>query len=175
MEQNAFEQIACKLRQEVVSWCQHNGTGGDEAEDIAQEVMLKLWSMHSDLERYRSVDGLALLMAKHLAVNQGRKCRPTPLGEQELQIADGGRTPSEMLEHDEAELSMAQMMASLPDTQHTILRMRQVEHRSNSEIARVLGLEETSVNTLLSRARKALMEMMRQQIIEENKHFPHRI
>jgi RNA polymerase sigma factor (sigma-70 family) len=160
MEQKAFEQIARKLRQKVVDSCRYLGTEGEEAEDIAQEVMLKLWSMHEDLDRFHSVEGLAVLMTKHLVIDTGRKRRSSPLGKDELQIIDENSSPSDLMELHEQELKMAQMMATLPDTQNAILRMRQIEHKTNSEIANVLGLEETSVSTLLARARRKLREMM---------------
>jgi RNA polymerase sigma-70 factor (ECF subfamily) len=41
--------------------------------------------------------------------------------------------------------------------------MRQVEHLSNGEIARRLGIAETSVSTLLSRARHTLLDEIRRR------------
>lgn len=36
--------------------------------------------------------------------------------------------------------------------------MRQIEHRSHDEIARIVGIAPKSVSTLLARARKAIYE-----------------
>ena len=41
--------------------------------------------------------------------------------------------------------------------------MRQVEHRSNAEIARLLGIGEASVSTLLARARHKMLEEIRRK------------
>jgi len=43
-----------------------------------------------------------------------------------------------------------------------VLHMRQVEHRTTVQIAKILGIKETSVNTLLARARRQLLEEIRQ-------------
>ena len=51
----------------------------------------------------------------------------------------------------------------LPTTQRTLLYMRQVERRSHEEIAQLLGIETTSVSTLLARARRTLLEEIKRR------------
>ncbi len=51
MERIAFEQQARTWRQKALSVCISYGAGKDEAEDIAQDVMLRLWQMHDELEK----------------------------------------------------------------------------------------------------------------------------
>ena len=58
----------------------------------------------------------------------------------------------------EEERWIKQRMAELPPRQHTVLVMRQVEHRTYEEIASLLGIEASSAKVLLSRARKWLLE-----------------
>ena len=44
MEKSAFEQIARTWREKAISVSLHYGAGKEEAEDIAQDVMLRLCS-----------------------------------------------------------------------------------------------------------------------------------
>ena len=62
---SAFEQKARTWREKVLNVSRHYGAGEDMAEDIAQDVMLRLWQMHDELERFRSVEAIVTLMAKH--------------------------------------------------------------------------------------------------------------
>lgn len=143
--------------------CRCLGMDSADAEDIAQDVMLKLWAMRKDLDKYKSVDSLAALMAKHLALNAKRD-RKTVANEDAFgRIATAIAGPAERLETKENEEWLKRKMADLPTTQHTILYMRQVERRDNHEIARILGIGETSVSTLLARARRTLMEELRKR------------
>ena len=71
--------------------------------------------------------------------------------------------PDEALEAQEDDRWLKQQLRSLPSTEYTILRMRQVEGLTNEEIACRLGLESTSVSTLLSRARRSLLEEIRKK------------
>ena len=73
MERSAFEQMARTWREKALNVSRHYGAGKDEAEDIAQDVMLRLWQMHDELEQYRSVEAIVSLMARHLLRNHQRR------------------------------------------------------------------------------------------------------
>ena len=156
MERSAFEQRARTWREKALSVSRHCGAGRDEAEDIAQDVMLHLWQMHDELERYQSVEALAALMARHLLRNHQRRRQPETLDE--AVVVSINTNPHDILEAKEDDEWLTKRLQQLPTTQRTLLYMRQVERRSHEEIARLLGIEITSVSTLLARARRTLLE-----------------
>lgn len=156
MDKTAFEQQARTWRQKALSVSMSCGAGRDEAEDIAQDVMLRLWQIHDELERYDSVEALTTLMARHLLINHQRRRKPEALNE--AKIVSIITSPHEQLEMKEDDQWLTKRLEQLPTTQRTLLYMRQVERRSHEEIARLLGIEITSVSTLLARARRALLE-----------------
>ena len=59
MEQCAFEQIALKLRLKAYQASRLLGADNMEAEDVAQEVMLRLWQMHKELKEESRLGNLA--------------------------------------------------------------------------------------------------------------------
>ena len=67
-------------------------------------------------------------------------------------------SPHEQLEINENERWLEDRLKQLPSRQYTILRMQQVERKSNQEIARLLDIEPATVATLLSRARAELLK-----------------
>ena len=156
MDKVAFEQQARTWRQKALSVSMSCGAGRDEAEDIAQDVMLRLWQMHDELEKYRSIEALAALMAKHLLRNHQRRKPSETLDE--AMIISLKTSPLDELEMKEDDVWLTKRLELLPTTQRTLLYMRQVERRSHEEIARLLGIETTSVSTLLARARRSLLE-----------------
>ena len=161
MERSAFEQQARSWRKKALQVSMSCGAGKDEAEDIAQDVMLRLWQMHDELERYRSIEALVTLMAKHLLRNHQRRKPSEPLNE--AIIARLSTSPHELLEMKEDEQWLTQRLAQLPTTQRTLLYMRQVERHTHEEIAHLLGMETTSVSTLLARARRTLLEEIKRR------------
>ena len=156
MDKSAFEQQALTWRQKALTVSRGCGAGREEAEDIAQDVMLRLWQMHDELEHYESPVSLVALMARHLTRNHQRRRPSETLNEATIIALSTG--PHELLEQKEDEQWLARRLEQLPTTQRTLLYMRQVERRSHEEIARLLGIEIASVSTLLARARRALLE-----------------
>ena len=161
MEKSAFEQIARTWREKAFSVSRHYGAGIEEAEDIAQDVMLRLWQMHDELEQYRSVEAIVSLMARHLVRNHQRR-KPSEVLDEAL-IVSMNTSPQEELETKENEEWFSAKLQKLPTTQRTLLYMRQVERRSHEEIATLLGIETTSVSTLLARARRTLLEEIKRR------------
>ena len=161
MEKNAFEQKARTWREKALEVSMHYGAGKDEAEDIAQDVMLRLWQMHEELERFRSVEAIVALMAKHLIRNHQRRKPSEALDE--AMIVSLTTSPHEELEIRENEEWLLSKLQQLPTTQRTLLYMRQVERKSHEEIATLLGIETTSVSTLFARARRTLLEEIKRR------------
>ena len=156
MEKSAFELKARSWRQKALEVSRHYGAGSDEAEDIAQDVMLRLWQMHDELEQYRSIEAIVALMAKHQLRNLQRR-KPSETLDEAI-VVSLTTSPHEELENKENDEWLSAKLQQLPTTQRTLLYMRQVERKSHEEIATILGIEVTSVSTLLARARRTLLE-----------------
>jgi RNA polymerase sigma-70 factor (ECF subfamily) len=161
MDRSAFEQQARSWRKKALEVSRSCGAGKDEAEDIAQDVMLRLWQMHDDLDRYRSVEALVTLMAKHLLRNHQRR-KPSESLDEAI-IVSLNTSPHDLLEMKEDDAWLDKRLKQLPTTQRSLLYLREVERRSHEEIARLLGIETTSVSTLLARARRTLLDEIKQR------------
>ena len=157
---DAFNQQAARLRRLALQASTAAGADADTAEDVAQETLLRLWQMRDDPRLYNP-EGYATVIARHLTLNQLR--RELPLSIDERQAADVTvPSPLDLMLQQEDERWLRQRISNLPYTQHAILRLREVEHRSNEEIAHILGIQPSSVNTLLARARRQLLNEIRQ-------------
>lgn len=163
---DAFQQQAPRLRRLALQAAATAGADGDTAEDIAQETMIRLWQMRDDTRLYNP-EGYASTIARHLALDQRRRKPMIPLDERQaatLSTLSTLSTPSplDLIEQREDERWLQERIRNLPSTQHAVLHMRQVEHRSYDEIAGLLGIQPTSVRSLLARARRQLLEEIRQ-------------
>ena len=167
MEEKAFSKIAVKLRGKAVGTALACGLDTMQADDVAQDALLKLWSMHDELDRYRSLDALTVVMTRRLVIDQHRRhqSRPTVAMPDNLtQLADSSGTPQEQLEELDNDAWLQERLDHLPSRQRSVLYMRQVEHRDYDEIARLLGIATTSARTLVARARKSLFLEFKQRM-----------
>ena len=72
MEEKEFIHIAKELRERAYVASQRMGADDALAEDVAQEVMLRLWQMHESLEVKR-LGNMASIMARNLTIDQRRR------------------------------------------------------------------------------------------------------
>ena len=157
---DAFEKQAPRLRALALQAAATAGADADTAEDIAQETMLRLWQMRDDPRLYNP-EGYASTIARHLTLNRLRRKPPLPLDERQA-VSQTVPSPLDIIVQLEDERWLQERIRNLPSTLHAVLHMRQVEHRSNAQIADILGIAPASVNTLLARARRQLLEEIRQ-------------
>ena len=158
---DAFNQQAPRLRQLALEAAVTAGADSDTAQDVAQETLLRLWQMR-DYPRLYNPEGYATVIARHLALNQQRRHPSVPLDERQAN-SQSVPSPLDLMLQNENERWLRERIRNLPYTQHAILKLRQVEHRSNDEIAQILGIKPSSVSTLLAKARRQLLEAIRQQ------------
>jgi RNA polymerase sigma-70 factor, ECF subfamily len=134
-----------------------------EAEDITQEVMLKLWEMRGKLEQYQSIEALAMTTTRNLSLDRIRY--------QKVRWAHADDVkPEETYTNNPAEKSdieswMKKIMAQLPETQQTILHLRDVEGMEYEEIAPIVEMNVETIRVNLSRARKKVRDEL-QKIME---------
>lgn len=151
MTTEEFKQQAETLRKHLLATAHKYLGETDEAEDIVQDAMIKLWLMHDDLRP--PVGGIGSVITRNLCVDCLRRKKSaidiSQFAEEE-ETADNGEEIEQMM----------QIIDTLPSTQRTMLRMRHLEGMEMRDIATVLGSTETSVRQTLSRARKVVRRKM---------------
>ena len=158
MTTREFEILARSLRPRLLKVARQIVGSLDDAEDVAQETMLKLWGLGDNLGEYRSVEALAVLIAKRMAINTLRSNHSA--NRAELTEAVGSEPSAEDVIINRQTIEYVDsVLASLPDTQQTLIRLRHIEGYDNASIAQLLGTSEGAVRTALSRARRRVAEV----------------
>ena len=150
MDSQAYISQATTLRQKAVESSRRYGAPAEEAEDIAQETMIRLWQVCPKIDTRQKAEALAVCIAHNLTIDWLRR-------------EDSHCQADTHLEEQETDEWLRKQLADLPSTEYTVLHLRQVEGLDNQAIAQRLGIEERSVATLLSRARRRLLEEIRKR------------
>lgn len=162
MEQKEFETLIRQIRPKLYTEVLKLLTDSDEAEDVTQEAVLKLWTIREQLEAYRSVEALAVVMVRRLAISRKRVAATIPLADWQQTDTDSIDSPEDLLISQEEETKIIRMISTLPDAQQTVLRMKHIDGLETSEIARITGSSEEAIRQNLSRARKRILKMFMQ-------------
>ena len=127
-----------------------------EAEDVAQEAMLRLWKIAPDWRAGEAkISTWLYRVATNLCTDRLRKKRGVGL-EDAPEVED--ETPgveAQMITADRAAL-LRSAINRLPERQKLVLSLRHFEELSNPEIADIIGGSVEAVASLLARARRAL-------------------
>lgn len=164
MDEREFEKLATGLRKKAITTCLSCGADAMQAEDVAQDVLLRLWQMRDSLDRYHSLEALVTVMARNNITSLHRKDHSVP-----IMTVNHKELPSQIISPDESLISSQEVawlnetIKRLPSTQYAVLHMRQVECRSFDEIAKRLGIESSTARSLLSRARIKLLDEIKKR------------
>jgi len=130
----------------------------NDAEDMVQEVFLKLWYMRDTLHRYDSIPAFAVTMIKNLCIDRLRiRGREVTL-EYDNELRAAPDNPYLQLERSNTEQWLKEIINSLPPLQKAIITMKDIDEYEVEEIAEITGAQPEAVRVNLSRARKKVRE-----------------
>ena len=138
----------------------------EEAEDIVQDTLVKLWERRGKLEQVENLEAFALTMARHLALDRKEKMdnRSVSLDEEAHDRPIEGNTNSDQqVIRQETSHFIGHIINSLPEKQRTILQLRDIEGKNYKEIAEMLSITESDVKVTLFRARGTVKEKILQK------------
>lgn len=146
-----------KIRPRLVAQAAKMLGNEDDADDVAQDTLLRLWQLRDRLDAYRTVEGMAFVMTRNLAIDRLRKPSSARLDDVHEPVAsDSADAP--LLSAD-VQHQLDDVMSRLVDSQRAVLRMRHIEGMEMEEIAEVLGTNSNNVRVLLSRARARVKQI----------------
>lgn len=159
MEQEQFKREVLPLREKLTCCAARLLDNLQDVEDVTQEVFLKLWYIREELDRYDSVEALAVQITKHLSLNRLKSFQRR--GEELTActaVADRNNPYTDLEEKDSVGQVM-RIIGHLPGLQQTILRMKHVDGFEVEEIAGLTGSTPEAVRMNLSRARKKVRDL----------------
>ena len=127
----------------------------EEAEDVVQDAMLRLWQLRE--EPIRNPKGFARIVVRNLSLSKiRRKPLTVDISQADLATNDDSETGI-----DEQIDRMMALVDSLPTMQQTVLRLRHMQDMTMADIASIIGTSEVAVRQSLSRARRSIIEQFK--------------
>lgn len=160
MTQKEFVTLTHPFRDKIFRLAKRLLVSTEEAQDAAQEILLKLWDKKNGLAAYRSVEALAMTMTKNYCLDQLKSKRASNLSLVHSNYNDREAGLQQRLEDQDSLRWVEKCMNELPETQKLILQLREIEGYEFEEIGQILEMNETAVRVALSRARKTIREKM---------------
>ena len=176
----AFAELVELYHQRLVTIMQHLVGKLEEAEDLAQEVFLRVYRGRKKYHPRAKFSTWLFTIANNLALNvlRARQRKPAiplnvrdsgPLGPRpaEQLVLDRERSPHERMQQQELAAIIKQALDTLNERQRVAVVLNKFEDMNYAEIAEVMGLTTKAVKSLLSRARDNLRIALKDYIYME--------
>jgi RNA polymerase sigma-70 factor (ECF subfamily) len=181
----AFEELVELYQNRLVAVMNHLVGNAEEAEDLAQEVFLRVYRSRKKYRPRSKFSTWLFTIANNLALNalRSRQRKPMvslpaqdsgPLGPRpaEQLVPDRGSGPMRRLERQELTDLIRRALEGLNERQRMAVVLNKFEDMNYAEIAEVMGLTTKAVKSLLSRARENLRAALTNYIYMDGERVP---
>ncbi len=175
-DQAAFEYLVQKFRRPMVSFMYRMSRNTAAAEDLAQEVFLRVYRSREGYEASAKFTTWLYRIATNLAVNHARDTRherpevtvsldePDEDSGTTIELPDGGLNAEQMMVRRERMLAIRRKVEALPELQRLAVVMHKYQQMDYKQIAEVLKKSESATKSLLFRAYETLREQLKQYL-----------
>ena len=176
-EPGAFEEMVEAYQHRLVAVLHHLLGCTEEAEDLAQEVFLRVYRARKKYRPRAKFSTWLFTIANNLALNslRSRQRKPSvpldvrdsgPLGPRpaEQLVRDRDDQPVQRLEQQELAAIIRQALDGLNERQRMAVLLNKFEDMNYAEVGEVMGLSVKAVKSLLSRARDNLRVVLQSYI-----------
>ena len=134
-----------------------------EAEDVAQEAMMRLWKIAPEWRRGEAkVSTWLYRVASNLCSDRLRKKRGAALDDIP-EPEDDAPSAEEAMLHQTRVATLNEAMNALPERQKLAVTLRHLDELANPEIAQIMDISVEAVESLTSRGKRALRAMLQGQ------------
>jgi RNA polymerase sigma-70 factor (ECF subfamily) len=171
-DQGAFETLVERYQNRLVGIFFHMVGSREEAEDLCQEVFLRLFRSRKGYRPKAKFATWLFTIANNLALNHLRRkgrnpsislagasgSQPAPAVARHIEAREG--TPSAQVRQAELSDLVRDAMATLNEDQKMAVLLNKFEEMSYAEIGDVMGRSPAAIKSLLARARNQLREQL---------------
>uniref|UniRef100_UPI003FEDB3B2 RNA polymerase sigma factor n=1 Tax=Prevotella sp. TaxID=59823 RepID=UPI003FEDB3B2 len=136
----------------------------EEAEDIVQDTLIKVWNSRDKWQRLDSIEAYSLTIARNLSLDRIKKMENQngSLEDEKTERPDTTSNPSErMIQKDKLDI-VKRMIDELPEKQRSCIQLRDIEGKAYKDIALILGITEEQVKINIFRARQTIKQRFQQ-------------
>lgn len=133
----------------------------EEAEDVVQDTLMKVWDRRDTLQNVESVEAYSLTICRNIALDKTKRSswREESLDQTAIEPrASSMATPYQHAEQRDMLEMVKRIVDSLPEKQKTCMQLRDFEGKSYKDIAKVLSISEEQVKVSIYRARQAVKQ-----------------
>lgn len=162
MNRKEFENIVPELRPLMVKVARDFFGNQDDAEDVAQDALVRLWNYCERLDANRNMKQLAIMVTKNCCIDtyKRRQMMVEVSCSDERMAGETYQADAEVVAQ-ETRGRIDSAIRCLSPREQQLVRKRYLEDHSAEEIARETGIPKPSVKSMLSGAKAKLIRILK--------------
>lgn len=132
-----------------------------EAEDIVQDVLIKVWNRRDDLAEVDSIEAYSLTVCRNLSLDrlQRKENDNVNLDDASPTEADDAPPDLQMIRNERID-NIKRLIERLPIPQRAAMQLRDMEGKTYKEISAITGQTEEQVKVNIFRARQYIRKQI---------------
>ena len=170
MKKISFRTDVLPLKNELFRLALRITLNREDAEDVVQETMIRVWNRRDQWEQIESIEAFCTTICRNLALDKTKRA-----SNQDASLDNEGHdapdhsysaNPEEQAVQRDRGERVRRLMDLLPEKQRTCMQLRDVEGKSYKEIATVMDISEQQVKVNIFRARQTI----KQEYLKQEKY-----
>ena len=170
MKKISFRTDVLPLKNELFRLALRITLNREDAEDVVQETMIRVWNRRDQWEQIDSIEAFCTTICRNLALDKTKRA-----SNQDASLDNEGHdapdhsysaNPEEQAVQRDRVERVRRLMDLLPEKQRTCMQLRDVEGKSYKEIATVMDISEQQVKVNIFRARQTI----KQEYLKQEKY-----
>jgi RNA polymerase sigma-70 factor (ECF subfamily) len=162
MKVEEFKALIFPLNRKLFAFSGKMLVNASEAEDLIQEIYIKLWQKRDNLYTYNNLEAFVTTMVRNLCLDKIKARRMISMDDhpEKYESIESDPGPQRQLEIKDSFAEIKRALDKLPEKQRIILQLKDFQGFTTEEIIKTLNMTPNSFRVNLSRARKTIRESL---------------
>lgn len=162
-DKKAFDEIYALFNKKIYLFCLKYGLAKDDAEEITQEVFVKLWLNRTSLDSDKSFNSYLYKIGKNIIIDEfKKKIKTQATQEYQMSLIIPWNNVEESMDYMDLKNLMDETLLDLPERRREVFELSRLKGLSHKEISEELGIStktvENHLNLALSNFRIAIQK-----------------
>ncbi|MBD8491287.1 RNA polymerase sigma-70 factor [Echinicola sp. CAU 1574] len=158
--QTSFDQLYHLFHKKIYFFCVHYGLKTKDAEEITQEVFVKIWISRKSINPEKCIKAYLYTIAKNVMIDEFKKqIRIKATKDYQMQLIVPINNTDNTLAYNELMGLVEKTLMRLPERRRTVFEMSRLKGLSHKEIANELSISTKTVENHLTLALQSFREV----------------
>lgn len=152
-EKKAFDEVYMVFHKKIYHFCLKYGLPQPDAEEITQEVFLRLWLNRSSIDLDKNLSSYLFRISKNIIIDEfKKKIRTQATQIYQMSLFVPRNNVEEEMDYKDLKHTMAEILTDFPERRREVFELSRLQGLTHKEIAQELGITTKTVENHLNHA-----------------------